>query len=269
MTANAMAGDRQKCLDAGMDDYLPKPVTRSELERCLHHWWNPQVAALEALESGADTGDADAVAPTHGAAGAVVEDVVAATAEALPPAASPAWAPAPARGPTAAAAAPAIPAIDGPATPPATMPAAASPSASPAMSAIDPSIAAAGQAPSRVPPPLIDQEVLDELRAMLGGEVDRLIDVFLEDTPRLVSALEAAASSGPDYAALRDAAHSLKSSSANLGAMSLSAAAKRIEMGARQQSLDRPAVAVALVANEFQRARQQLRASQRSEADSM
>src|SRR5690606_1356816 len=41
MTATAMAGDRQKCLDAGMDDYLPKPVTRSELERCIYHWWNP------------------------------------------------------------------------------------------------------------------------------------------------------------------------------------------------------------------------------------
>src|SRR5690606_28982777 len=41
MTANAMAGDRQKCLDAGMDDHLPKPVTRSELERCLHRWWDP------------------------------------------------------------------------------------------------------------------------------------------------------------------------------------------------------------------------------------
>jgi HPt (histidine-containing phosphotransfer) domain-containing protein len=109
-------------------------------------------------------------------------------------------------------------------------------------------------------PPVIDHDILDELRTMLGGEVERLIDVFLEDTPRLIAALESAAV-GPDFNALRDAAHSLKSSSANLGAMSLSAAAKRVELGAREKSLDRPAVAVALIANEFARARQVLKAS--------
>ena len=168
MTANAMAGDRQKCLDAGMDDYLAKPVTRAELEQCVARWKGSNLAVPDTL----------------------------------PPAA---------------------------------------------------------QLAERSPP-VLDGGVLGELREVLGAEVDRIVAVYLEDAPRLIAQLERAAASN-DPIALRVAAHTLKSSSANVGATTLADAARDLEHGARDGTLANPTTAVARIVGEFAQVRAALQAT--------
>ena len=82
----------------------------------------------------------------------------------------------------------------------------------------------------------LDVEALQALRDLQRpGRPDvltRVIDLFVSDAPRLVAAMVGAAASN-DAEALRHAAHTLKSTSANVGAVSLSANCREIEQLAR------------------------------------
>ncbi|WP_333628627.1 response regulator, partial [Stenotrophomonas cyclobalanopsidis] len=187
MTANAMAGDRERCLQAGMDDYLSKPINRETLHALLQRWGEAPASVESSLldcRHAENSRASSTLLNNEGRPGGT------------PPA----------------------PDADTP------------------------------------PQPVLDRSVLEELQDVIGPAALQIVAVFLEDAPALVQALQQAAQAN-DIERLQALSHTLKSSSANVGALSLSAVARRIEHEARAGSLQRPAVAVALLVAEFARAR--------------
>ena len=88
--------------------------------------------------------------------------------------------------------------------------------------------------------PTLDERVLTELLETTGGDIDfvrELVDTYLADTPVQLDAMTTAVEAD-DAEALVRPAHTLKSSSATVGAMRLSSVARELEMAGRTCSLE-------------------------------
>jgi histidine phosphotransfer protein HptB len=104
---------------------------------------------------------------------------------------------------------------------------------------------------------IIDPESIENLRALNPGDEDEFLreiaGIFFEDTPQRLAELDQSLAAG-DLSKFTRAAHSIKGSSSNLGAMALRAAAEKLEHQARSSGLAEIGPLVNDVKAEFDRA---------------
>ncbi|MEK7807552.1 MAG: Hpt domain-containing protein [Chloroflexota bacterium] len=118
-------------------------------------------------------------------------------------------------------------------------------------------------------PEAIDRAVLKELRSLQGeGEPDfiaELFETFRGDAPTLITAMRTAATQG-DADKLRQAAHSLKGSSANLGAKPLSAISAEVEKMGRAGVMTGVAEKIDQIEQEYARVLKMLESESKNQA---
>ncbi len=168
MTAHAMEGDREKCLDSGMDDYLGKPFDLDKLQNLLTPWLSPKKTAGD--QPAISEPEKTSQKPTHGQN---------------------------------------------------TWP----------------------KHPSEVyvEKSTIDRSFLDNIRALqIEGEPDilnQVINNYLKDSVKLIDNLREAIHKS-NIEQIKNTAHSLKSSCANVGAVKLSSLCKELEMKSKSNSIE-------------------------------
>jgi len=174
LTANALQGDKEKCLTAGMDDYLSKPFKQNEIIKVLEKW-------------------------STGGSALFAEDEVAIPvqlSEKEEEASSP-----------------------------------------------------------------IDRTALNTLKELqIEGEpdiIERIIGAYLRSSEPLVSKLRTAVIEN-DFEIVHNSAHSLKSSSANVGAMTLSEICRELEMNCKEKKHDNAAALISAIETEFVRVKDTL-----------
>ncbi len=209
MTAHALESDRRRCLDAGMNDYVTKPIERAKLIETVARWL-PQRAS----------GEPAAAAPES----------------ALPENASPGSA----RGPFEKALEAALQA-PGPETA-AALREALEGALAPAAAAVAAGAVLEGGADTAA----LDDATLAQLEADTDAAVAQdLVKTFVLETVARVDHI-AHAAEARDFATLEREAHSLKSSSGTFGALALAERAKAVEFACKNGEGE---TAVALAGN--------------------
>ena len=114
---------------------------------------------------------------------------------------------------------------------------------------------------------VIDREVLDNLLEAVGGDGEflaELLETYIADTPQQFKTMHEALSEG-NPGNFRRAAHSLKSNSANFGAVELSQKAKALEEMGKSGDLNQAGEALSEVEDEYTRVKSALEMIQKDE----